>query len=369
MRKFIVSLIAFILIVSNTFIAFNVFAEETSNGLEVITEDEELIYKIYDEDNSFLFERQSVEIGDIIIDKNFFVYEITIINKENQTAIAKITKKIEKPEINKNETSLVTNSSGNKKIALYMTHNDESYIKGDGTESIYGEGGIHDIAKQLSKNLEDLGVNVTLNETLHLPHNSSAYSRSSKTAQKLLQDNPDAIFDIHRDGASRSSYVKKVNGIEKCQIMIVVGQANPNKETNLEFALYLMSVAEKTYPWLFKDIYYAKGHYNQALKNKSLLFECGSHNVEKSLVEQTLPYLAKTINTTLYNTTINEEGSINVNSNNLNQETTINNHLEEKNKETNKLWQILIIIIVLGGITYICYVLGKKVKLDKDNTM
>lgn len=364
MKKYILSLILIVLVISSISIGFNTYASEnTSNGLEVLVEDEEVVYAVYDENNNFLFERQSVEIGDIIIDKDFFVYEITIVNRENKTAVAKITKKIEKPKVETNDISNISNTSTSKKIGIYMTHNDESYIKGDGTESINGKGGIHDIAKSLKSELENYGINVNLDESLHIPHNSGAYTRSSSTAKKLLEKNPDALFDIHRDGASRSSYVKKVNGIEKCQIMIVVGQANPNKEQNLEFALYLMSVAEETCPWLFKEIYFAKGHYNQALKNKSLLFECGSHNVEKSLVLNTIPHLAKTINTTLYNTTVDNEGSLEINSDNLSQKETVNTYLENENN-TNKinLWPVFFVVISMSGIIYGIYYLIKKQK-------
>mgnify|MGYP003301665834 CR=1 FL=1 len=51
------------------------------------------------------------------------------------------------------------------------------------------------------------GLSVVHDETLHIPHNSSAYSRSRTTANKLLQNGANAIFDIHRDGASRSFYL------------------------------------------------------------------------------------------------------------------------------------------------------------------
>lgn len=367
MKKFILT---FFLILSTLFIFTNnyfIFADKSQNGLENLITENEITYQIYDVNKNLIFEKQNVEIGDIFIDKNFFVYEIILINKQEQTAVAKLIKKISKPKIEKNISKNTVSSTGNKNIAIYMTHNDESYINGDGTESIYGKGGVHDIAKQLSKCLEDLGVKTTIDETLHIPHNSSAYTRSAKTATNLLKSNPDAIFDIHRDGASRSSYVKKVEGIEKCQIMIVVGQANPNKEQNLEFALYLMAVAEETYPWLFKDIYFAKGHYNQSLKNKALLFECGSNNVEKNLVEKSIPYLAKTITTTLYNTTINDNGDLKINSSlNNDTETTINNYLEKENVSYNNYGKILVTIIILSGIVYICYILYKRIHLDKN---
>ena len=41
-----------------------------------------------------------------------------------------------------------------------MTHNDESYLIGDGTDSVYGEGGIHDVAKELKNALNSYGIDV-----------------------------------------------------------------------------------------------------------------------------------------------------------------------------------------------------------------
>ena len=78
------------------------------------------------------------------------------------------------------------------------------------------------------------------------------------------------------------------------------GQINSSKVANLQFAMYLMSVAEEYCPWLFLDIYYAKGHYNQALTNKGLLFEMGTYLGEKELVLETVPQLANVIDKTLF---------------------------------------------------------------------
>lgn len=270
----------------------------------------EEVYVVYDENNNKLFERSEIYVGDVIIDHDFVMFEIVEIDQKNKTAVAKEIGQVEKPHIKKQALKKISAASKNKKIAMYMTHNAESYEIGDGTSSVYGAGGIHDIAKLLKSSLEKNKIAVALDEALHIPHDSGAYSRSAVTAKKLMKDEPDAVFDLHRDGASRSTYVSKVDGSEKCKIRMVVGQKNPNKEHNLEFAMYLMAVAEEVCPWLFLDIYYASGHYNQALSSKALLFEMGSHKVEKELVKKTVPYLADVLNTTLYNTEIDSGGNL-----------------------------------------------------------
>ena len=282
----------------------------------------EINYVVYDEQDNKLFERVGVVVGDVYIDKYFSKYEVYLVDEINHIAKARFVEKLQKPNITKKSmTNIATNAD--KKIGLYLTHNDESYLIGDGYDSIYGQGGIHDVCNELAYRLTQKGIHVFLDETLHIPHDYYAYSRSKPTAQKLLSNNLNAIFDIHRDGASRSTYAKTTDGVEHSTVRIVVGQANPYKQQNLQFALYLMSVAETVCPWLFLDIFYASGHYNQDLFEKALLFEMGTYTIEKDLVMETVPYLAEVINTTLFNTTVDEEGDLTIGSPQSNENPTI----------------------------------------------
>ena len=224
------------------------------------------IYTVYNEEGRIIFESNRVEVGDKIIDANLNEYEIYKVDHTHLTAYAELNGYYEKPNINKKSKSLYfSNNNVKKSVGLYMSHNDESYVPTDNTSSVYGKGGIHDVAKALSNEFKALNYEVYLDETLHLPHDSGAYTRSSSTAKRLLTNKVDALFDIHRDGVARSVYVKSIDGVERCKVRIVVGQANPNKDANMQFAMYLMSVAKEYCPWLFLDIYCAKGHYNQAL--------------------------------------------------------------------------------------------------------
>ena len=323
----------------------------TATTIVYADDDAEISYRIYDEDGAELTEKQNVEVGDKFIDRNFNEYEIYLVDELESVAKAKFIKTHERPKITKKAAvSPISNKITDKKIALYMTHNDESYVTGDGTESIYGAGGIHDIAKTIAKSLSSNGVNVVLDETVHAPHNSSAYTRSAVTANRLMQENPDAIFDIHRDATSRAYYLTSVNGSPYSKVRIVLGQSNPNKDSNLQFALYMLSVAEVDYPWLFQDIYWGKGHYNQALSNKALLFEMGTHLIEKEYVEKSAKALANVFNATLYNTTVNEEEGRLTLGGNVN-EPTVNEHLEQASTESDKKnnWLIIFIPTLIGA--------------------
>lgn len=224
------------------------------------------------------------------------------IAKQGKRALNEEQTIIESIKQNATQSTMRAKANVRGQIGLYMSHNDESYISGDGYDSVYGKGGIHDITKQLASELSNKNISVIVDETLHLPHDKYAYSRSNVTATNLLNKNKlDAIFDIHRDGTSRGYYITKdQNGKERCMVRMVIGKANPNYEANKGFALYLMSVAKIYCPWLFVDIYMATGHYNQSLKENMVLFEMGCHLVEKDLVKQTVPELANVISTALF---------------------------------------------------------------------
>lgn len=313
----------------------------------------EFTYLIFDEENNFLSERTDCEVGDRIIDKDFNVFEVYFVDNEFFLAKAKFVETLKKSKISKKQINRISSSAEEKKIGLYMTHNDESYILGDGTDSIYGAGGIHDIAIKLKEELEKHNINITIDETLHIPHNSSAYARSRPTAVKLLNENVNAVFDIHRDGIARVNYVANVNDEERCKIRIVVGLGNSNMEKNLEFATIIFQIGNELYPWLFKDIYMAKNTYNQDLASKCLLFEMGTYTIEKDLVFDSTVELADVINTTLFNTTIDENGSLTINGDET--DLTINEYLNEVDTG-NIIWIIIflasILIFVIASIIY-----------------
>ena len=41
-----------------------------------------------------------------------------------------------------------------KLIAMYVTHSDESYVPSDGTQSVNGQGGIYDVAREFRDALQ-----------------------------------------------------------------------------------------------------------------------------------------------------------------------------------------------------------------------
>ena len=265
-------------------------------------------YTIYSdaEKKQELFTRGEVEKGDRYISSDNKLYEITDVNNETKTGVATFVEDVKMPKYNvkrKTNSSVPTAAAASEKIVgVYHTHNDESYYNNDGYDSVYGQGGIHDVGAKLVRELEKCGMTVNYDQTLHLPHNSGAYTRSQATAARLLDKGSQAIFDIHRDSTPRKEYATKVDGKEMSKVRMVVGSANINSSANKNFALQIKSYADEVYPNLIKDIYIGKGNYNQQLTNHAMLFEFGSENVEKELCLNSTVPLAKTLDVVLYGT-------------------------------------------------------------------
>ena len=192
-------------------------------------------------------------------------------------------------------------SNSKRLIAMYVTHSDESYIPSDGTESIEGQGGIYDVAREFRDALQDLGIDVILDESTHLPHDSGAYRRSRQTAERLLKKRPDAIIDIHRDGIpDAEEYKVELGGESASQVRLLVGRANQNSAVNREFAKEMKAVADKQYPGLIKDIFIGKGTYNQDLSPNAILLEFGTHTISKERVLNSVDKMDNVVSTTLY---------------------------------------------------------------------
>lgn len=188
-----------------------------------------------------------------------------------------------------------------KLIAMYVTHSDESYVPSDGTQSIEGQGGIYDVAREFRDALQAKGIDVILDESTHLPHDSGAYRRSRRTAERLLQERPDAIIDIHRDGIpDQSEYACTIDGENASQVRLLVGRGNQNSSVNREFAKQIKAVADKQYPGLIKDIFIGKGNYNQDLSPNAILLEFGTHTISKERVLNSTDLMANVVSTTLY---------------------------------------------------------------------
>ena len=290
----------FILLIDATPIIVN--NTENYQAVSSVMEEE---YQIYNEKGERINTAQTCAVGDMFISADNVLYEIVKVDYEKKIAFAIRKISVTLPKVNTKVGAYTQIQTNKKVICMYHTHNAESYVLGDGYDSIYGKGGVMDIGSAFLSELNKVGINVYRSENLHLPHDTYAYSRSKTTAQSLIsQYSPHAIFDIHRDGVARSQYIGSVAGKTTSKIRIVIGKSNVNYASNLDFALAIKAYADKHYSGLIKDIYMGSGHYNQNLSSTAILFEMGTYLIEKEYVMSSLPYLADTINKVMYTTAV-----------------------------------------------------------------
>ena len=274
------------------------------------------VYTLYDEQGHMLTHIcGECDAGDEYITRDNQHYRIQKTDSSAQTAVAEYLGPADMPDVSwlDMEDSQPVASIGQKKIALYCTHSDESYIEGDGTESVDGSGGIYDIAHAFGSALEEMGVTVEISDATHLPHDAGAYRRSRQTAMELLKSGPNGIFDIHRDGIpDPEEYRTTVGNQEMSMVRLLVGKSNQNKEANLSFAKQIKAIADKTRPGLIKDIYMGKGSYNQDLAPRSVLLEFGTHTLPKELVLHSIKPMSEVVYKALFGGVVGSAGTSDV---------------------------------------------------------
>ena len=309
------------------------FAETLLNELDAQEIAAAKYYRLLDEEGKIItVTGRRIRIGDRYLDEKNRLYEVYRVKDYVATARYIRTEKLGrvKPgspapgflsKLEKNFSYLVQmaitlpqkrgpgkEEESRKLIALYHTHNDESYVPSDGTHSIYGSGGIHQVGASLKAALEQKNINVIHSENLHLPHDRGAYRRSRDTALELLQRNPDVIFDIHRDAAPSDAYAAKIDDQWVTKIQFVVGRQNPSSVVTRRFAYDMKSLADDIYPGLVKGIFMGWGNYNQDLTPLNLLLEVGGHQNSRRAAEESMALFADVVAKYFYGIPVGEEG-------------------------------------------------------------
>lgn len=170
-------------------------------------------------------------------------------------------------------------------IAIYHTHTDEAYIPSDGKASFKGKGTITEVGGALARRLSELGYEPAHDQTLHNPHDANAYQRSRRTFMKLLEKQPVAFFDIHRDSAPLPAYKTTINGQDATKILLVVGRQNQNRATTMNYAKSIKAAADAKYKGLIRGIFIAHGNYNQDLNPRTMLIEIGTQYNSREAAE------------------------------------------------------------------------------------
>ena len=221
------------------------------------------------------------EINDPIVEKNY----------PGKYAVPAIKNPDEKP-IN---MELLNAVYGNRPVVFYCTHNGETYIPDSGQARFNSEKGlINLVAEELSKTIVKKGLASCFYDRVHdFPDYDRSYTESRQTVKEILQkeNNPLAIFDIHRDSIPGMDKAPTVKIKEKAsaKILIIVGtderKPHPDWEKNYAFAQQIYEVGQQMYPGLIKGVRTKAGTYNQEYHHHALLLEFGTdqNNLEEVL--------------------------------------------------------------------------------------
>ena len=249
--------------------------------------------------------------GDEYIAEDDSWYRVVSVDDESMNATAEYLgpAEIDKAAFAAFAASAEDKSSDKKLVAMYSTHSDESYVPEDGAYSKWKGAGIYDVGDSLKKALEARGIDAVYSKETFLPHDADAYTRSRRTAEELLKQNPDALLDIHRDAVPAEEYETKVDGEDISKVRLFVGRNNQNSAENKAFAQQIKAEADKEYPGLVKDIFIGRGNYNQELYPHALLLEFGTHEIEKEKAEAATGYMAEVLDNVLYGPGAKAEGA------------------------------------------------------------
>lgn len=249
---------------------------------------------VIDETGSVIFKTGlEVSPGDQFLNENNRLYEIITV----EGSLAKARFLHEEPltmAIPAEETVPVQASATAPLplIAIYHTHNDESYTPTDGHSTISGNGGIMLVGDAFAQRLTALGYQVEHDKTIHEPHDANAYHRSRRTFLKLLEHQPAALFDLHRDSAPLEVYQATINGQAAAKILLVVGRQNQNRNTVYNYARKIKQASDAKYPGLIRGIFMAHGNYNQDLNPKAMLLEIGTQYNTRQAAERSVTLFA-----------------------------------------------------------------------------
>jgi stage II sporulation protein P len=269
-------------------------------------EKEEGYFTVVDEDGKVIFQTaMEVHKGDWYINQNNKKY--TVIEVNGDQAVVKyegtvdLTPGEDKLSSSLLESGILLAEDAKREVGMYNTHSDESYQPSSGTHSEPGSGDVYEVSDRFATELRKRGTKVIASNAKHDPHDGGAYERSRRTAKKLVENRPDALFDIHRDGVpDPAEYLTTINGKQVGQVRLVVGRQNPGMKANDSFAKQLKSVTDKLYPGLIKGIFYAKGKYNQDLGPRAMLIEFGTYVVTKGQAIEATVLFADSVNRLLY---------------------------------------------------------------------
>ena len=171
-------------------------------------------------------------------------------------------------------------------VAIYHTHNAETYIPYQGRAKVEGQnGGVSLAGDEMVKVLAEAGIRTVHDLSIHdYPNFPISYIKSEPTAKQLVQQNArlKALLDVHRDAGLPVKETVRVGNEDSARIMIVVGNDNHlpyphwQWQENYAFAQKVAHRLQEQYPGVLKQVMLKDGRYNQHVFDHAILVEVGS---------------------------------------------------------------------------------------------
>lgn len=178
-------------------------------------------------------------------------------------------------------------------VAVYHTHNAETYIPYHGKSKVEGEnGGVGMVAAEMAGVLEKEGIYVVHDLTIHdYPDFPTSYIKSEATARRLVEENSSlkVLIDLHRDAGLPNKETANVEGQDVARVLLIIGNgerlANPHWRENYALAQLIAHRLEEKYPGVLKGVRLKEGRFNQHVSPGAILIEVGS---DKNTLEESL---------------------------------------------------------------------------------
>lgn len=179
-------------------------------------------------------------------------------------------------------------------VLILHSHGTESYQKTEDYEesSRYRtrntDYNLVSIGAQLAKTLEDGGIRVIHDTTMHdYPSYNASYNNARSSIKKYLEQYPSVclVLDLHRDAVTNSkgqqlSFAVDTPQGKAAQMMLVVGTdvrlSHPQWPENMSLAVKLHALLEKKFPGICRPISFRSQRFNQDLSTGALLIEVGA---------------------------------------------------------------------------------------------
>jgi len=195
----------------------------------------------------------------------------------------------------------VKKDNGKPLVIIYHTHATEAYQPipvENNYRTTAEEGSVREVGTVLAAELESLGIGVIHDKTLHDAESyNQSYARSLETVNRLIRENPSAVFviDLHRDAAAYTggkSKTVEINGETVSSFAMVVGQGNENATALNTLAENVLATADEMYPGFAGRKIDKEYKYNQYVSDYAMLIEVGNNENDISETRLTGKYLA-----------------------------------------------------------------------------